>query len=73
MVCRIRVPLIHDGWRSLNRNKRERETKKQKPYGGMLCDVMGLGKTLQTLGGLGLSLSDTTVLLLKLTYFSQHC
>lgn len=29
---------------------REREKSKDQPTGGMLCDVMGLGKTLQTLG-----------------------
>ena len=29
---------------------REREKSKEQPTGGMLCDVMGLGKTIQTLG-----------------------
>lgn len=29
---------------------REREKSKERPTGGMLCDVMGLGKTIQTLG-----------------------
>lgn len=29
---------------------REREKSKKQPTGGMLCDVMGLGKTIQTLG-----------------------
>jgi SNF2-related domain len=51
----------------LNHNKREREASEQMPHGGMLCDVMGLGKTLQTLGGYFISLSQATVR--KLTPF----
>lgn len=50
---------------------REREKLNEQPTGGMLCDVMGLGKTIQTLGK-SRRLELQTIYSLDLTLFSHY-